>query len=152
MTVGTFETPLGPNSPLLSGSIRAELREEGGVAPVTIIRADQDWIVNLHWDFKGSLTPMICGQWCIHLYAESMGPGPELELHPYDRPNYLKVDPCGNGEYYFPFEVAKGKITAAHCSTPYKLIATVTLENECDRPCPVAGFVELPVVQFYQAK
>ena len=146
---GNFEVALP--EPYLGGDIYAEVYEVGGAKPTTIIRTDQEWGVKLHWDLKGSLAPFICGEWCIHLFLESMGPAPELKLDPY--PKYeMPLDPCGDGEYYFDFRVKPGIVTGQHCSNPYKVVVTVTYLNACHKPGPIAGFVEGPLVQFYEAQ
>ena len=147
MTKGSFEVSLP--TPYLTGEIYADIYEVGGADPTNIIRADQDWGVKIHWDLKGSLARFICGEWCIHLYLESMGPAPELKL---DAPRYVKLDPCGDGEYNLDFRVKAGTVNAEHCGNPYKVVAAVTYHDECDRPGPIAGFVEGPLVQFYEAK
>ena len=36
-------------------------------------------------------------------------------------------------------------------STPYKVVVTVVFQTPADIPGPMAGFVELPVLQFYNA-
>jgi hypothetical protein len=139
-----MEVSGAPN--LLEGYIEAEVYEVGGVAPTNIIRIDQDWRVRVHWGLEGCLKSMICGAWCLHLHLESIGEGPELSL---PVPNKVRLDPCGNGEYDYDFVLRKGKVTADHCSTPYKPVVTVTYENECELPGPIAGFVELGIIQFY---
>ena len=146
MLHGNFEVSLP--EPYLGGEIYAEVYEVGGARPTTIIRTDQEWGVKLHWDLKGSLAPFICGRWCVHLFLESMGPGPELKLDA--NPDYIPLDPCGNGEYDFDFRVRRGVVTGRHCSNPYKLVATITYLTACDKPGPIAGFVEGPMLQFYE--
>lgn len=146
MLKGNFEVSLP--APYLDGEIYAEVYEVGGARPTSIIRTDQDWGINLHWDLKGSLAPFICGRWCVHVFLESMGPGPELKID--SNPKYIPLDPCGKGEYYFDFRVPRGRVTGEHCSTPYKLVVTVTYLTACDKPGPIAGFVEGPLIQFYE--
>jgi hypothetical protein len=134
---------------LLEGYIGAEIYEVGGVAPTNVIRIDQDWRVHLDWELEGSLKSMICGTWCLHVHLESIGKGPELSL---PDPSYevkVPLNPCGNGKYEKDFVIRRGTVTARHCSTPYKLVTTVTYENACGKPGPIAGFVELGIVQFY---
>jgi hypothetical protein len=150
MAKGTFETPVDL-APGLSGQIEAELFEQGGVVPTNVIRTNQDWYIDIHWELKGPVVPMICGKWCIHLYMESIGPAPELKLTDYNSPAYLPLDPCGDGKYYYRLDVKKGTVTAEHCSTPYKLVVAITYHNVCGKPGPIAGFVELPIVQFFDA-
>ena len=76
---------------------------------------------------------------------ESIGNGPEQS---WESPK-LRLKPCGNGQYDYDFKFKLGEISADYCSTPYKLVVTVTYLSDCYRPGPIAGFVELPIVQFY---
>ena len=150
MTQGYFETPVDL-APALAGSIEADLYEVGGVAPTRIIRTNEDWYVDIKWELTGSIVPMLCGEWCIHLLMESIGPGEELKLHDYDNPYNIHLNPCGDGKYHTHLDVKKGTVKPEHCSTPYKLVVAITYLTECHKPGPIAGFVELPMVQFYDA-
>jgi hypothetical protein len=150
MTKGYFEVPVDL-APGLSGTIEAEVYEKGGVAPVYVIRTNQHWYVDIKWELRGAIVPMICGEWCIHLFLESIGPGPELKLHDYNGPYHLHLDPCGNGKYHYHLDVDEHTVKAEHCGIPYKLVVAITYLNACHKPGPIAGFVELPMVQFYDA-
>jgi hypothetical protein len=77
-----------------------------------------------------------------------MGPGPEIV---FDASEDIQLDPCGTGEYKYDFRIPSGRITGAHCSIPYKPVVTVTYRTACKLPGPMAGFVELPLLQFYPA-
>jgi hypothetical protein len=150
---GYFETPLGPNNPQLSGRINSVVVEERGgeaVKPTQIIRIDSDWSVYVEWELVGHLSKMICGKWCLHVRLESMGPGPELKL-PVGYNHELPLDPCGKGEYKYLFRFPKGTVPADACSTPYKLVVTITYHNACGKAGPIAGFYEGPIIQFYDA-
>ena len=149
MTKGSFEVSGDPN--LLSGYISADVYEIGGVSPTNIIRTDQDWLVRLNWALEGSLKSMICGNWCIHVHLESIGKGVELSLPDPYREVQVPLDPCGNGQYYYDFVVKAGTVKPEHCSTPFKLVSTITYENACGLPGPMAGFVEGSILQFYDA-
>ena len=144
MSKGNFEVALP--KPHLEGDIYANVYEIGGASPTAIVRVDQDWGVKVRWDLKGSLAPFICGEWCLHLRLESMGPGPELI---FNVPRRIPLNPCGRGTYNFDFRVKRGKIRADHCSIPYKPVVTITYYTACHKPGPIAGFVELPIMQFY---
>jgi hypothetical protein len=148
MTSGNFEVSLP--TPVLTGEIYADVYEVSGAKPTTIIRTDQEWGVKAHWDLKGTLAPFICGEWCIHLFLESMGPGPELKLDAYPY-SHIPLDPCGDGEYNFDFKVKPGVVKGEHCSNPYKLVLAITYITPCGKPGPIAGFVEGPMLQFYEA-
>jgi hypothetical protein len=146
MATGTFEVSL--TNPALSGTIEAEVYEVGGVAPGTIIDVDQDWGVKIRWQLSGSLVPFICGSWCVSLYFESMGDGPEFDLR---RTQTLELEPCGSGKYEYDFRVPRGTIRREHCGRPYKVVAAVTFRTRCGKPGPMAGYVEGPLIQFYDS-
>jgi hypothetical protein len=162
MATGQFEVSL--SDPALSGGIEAEVYELGGPTghnATSIIRHDQDWGVKIKWYLEGTLVPFVCGYWCISLYFESMGSpaGPDHNQDEFDlRAAYeVKLDPClkpdadGHYYYYYDFKVPKGTIKPGHCGRPYKVVAAVTYKTLCNRPGPMAGFVEGPMIQFYEA-
>lgn len=120
-----------------------------------IIRIDRDWIVRVKWSFGGALAACICGEWCLHLYMESIGRGEEFHF-PTDEDLHLKLDPCQkqvNGRYWYEqdIRVPAGTVKEKHCSIPYKPVVALTYRDVCDppRPGPMAGFVELQTMQFY---
>jgi len=133
------------SEPYLYGDVSAEIYEKDGVKPTTIIRTDQEWGVRVYWYLRGSLAEYICGKWCARVCLESIGRGPEAN---WESPK-ISLEPCGDSKYYYDFKFKPGQITADYCSTPYKLVVTVTYQNECHKPGPIAGFVELPILQFY---
>jgi len=141
-----------PTHPPLTGSMNAQVYE-GNELSNGIIRTDVDWSVRVHWELKGALVPCICGFWCLHVYLESIGPGPELKLpHPHEI--HIPLDPCGDGKYWYDFKVPAGTVSADHCSTPYKVVVALTYKTPapCKDPGPMAGFCELPILQFYESK
>jgi hypothetical protein len=142
---GKLETSL--SEPLLYGDVTAKVYEKEGAKPTTIIRTDQEWGVKINWELKGSLAEYICGEWCIRVCLESIGSGPERSWE-----YRIPLDPCGNGKYYYDFKFKPGDITADYCSTPYKPVVTVTYNSVCHVPGPIAGFVELPILQFYEVE
>jgi len=150
MSTGLFETPLGPDNPHLAGRINTVVVKESGdkaVEPNHIIRIDSDWSVHVEWELTGHLTKLICGQWCLSVLLESIGPGPELKLP--STTHYIDLDPCGDGQYESWNNFKPGAVPAESCSTPYKLVVAITYYNKCGKPGPIAGFYEGPIVQFY---
>jgi hypothetical protein len=137
-----------PVYPPLKGGITAEVLEEGQPTNY-IIRSDKEWSVKVHWFLEDPLTRCICGYWCLHLYMESIGPGAELVV-PYGDIK-IPLEPCGDGRYWYEIKVRPGFIKPEHCSVPYKLVAALTYRTPCDEPGPMAGFCELPLVQFYES-
>jgi hypothetical protein len=103
-----FETPFPPA--LFAGTITAVEHEHGGVTPPSIIRTDQSWAVNVSWTTTGLATGMICGDWHLHLYLESIGPGPDLDLIDAVNPGHIipltpGLSPVG---YFVHFDVFAG--------------------------------------------
>lgn len=148
MAKGFFEVSGTPV--LLKGEIEGELYEVGGADPTTIIRTDQAWYIRLHWKLQGTLVNMICGEWCINVHLESMGRGREFNF-PEDGDIRVPLSCKANGEYWADVHVPAGKITPEDCASPYKVVTTLTYRNPCDKPGPIAGFVEGPLVTFYPA-
>jgi hypothetical protein len=149
--LGTFEVNL-PDPPLW-GKIWATVQETG-IPPANIIRADKPWGVDVHWCIYGNLAPFICGSWCVRLHLESIGPGPEFNLPGKGEKcaKLIAIDPCKNcyGAY---IDVSPGVIKPEQCGIPYKLVVTVQYLTACkDRTGPMTGFVEFPVIEFYQAE
>jgi hypothetical protein len=147
--VGRFETSGNLRSPYLSGEIGAYITEVDGVDPVTIIRSDQDWKVHVHWTLSGKLNEFVCGEWCLNLFLESIGPGRELRLPDEELHVHLKPQPYET-RYWETICIPAGRVPVDMCGTPYKLVVTVTYLTPKGEPGPMAGFVEGPVVQFYQ--
>lgn len=147
MPTGQFEVSGTPSSGL-HGHIQATVMEHGGTAPTTIIRTDQAWAVDLTWQLHGPLVPMICGHWCLHIFMESIGSGPEFSL-PDPGPEILIPVNQPSGNYSHHFHVPAGRVTADHCSTPYKVVVAITYKTQYGTPGPLAGFVEGPILQFY---
>jgi len=146
MTKGKFEVAL--SKPYLVGDIFASVYEVGGVSPAAIVGVNQDWGVKVRWDLYGSLAPFICGEWCLHLRLESLGPGRDLL---FSARRKIPLNPCGRGRYYFDFRIRRGTIKPRHCSIPYKPVVTITYHNACHAPGPIAGFVSLPIMHFYES-
>lgn len=137
-----FEVSGGPN--LLTGEItHAGIHEvTEPVAPTTIIRTDQDWYVHLKWKLTGSLVGMIGGDWHIQTFLESIGLGFEGELNaPGDT---VPVNP-GSPEYEHEFHVKAGAVPAG----TYKLSTTILYTRPDGVPGPLAGSLDVPLVQFY---
>lgn len=151
MTTGEFEVELGVPASALSGTIQAEAREPGELA-TRIFDIHDNWEVQVDWTLSGYLSRMICGSWALDVYLESIGPGDELELpqDPDDRD--IPLDPTGSGKYSATFHVPADfvKPVPGETDIAYKMVVSLTYKDVGGRPGPLAGFVELPMVQFYQ--
>lgn len=138
-----FQTPLPPGLFDVS-EITATFHEEGGVAPSTILYTDQRWHVDVHWETSGVITGWVAGNWDLHLYLESMGPGEDLDL---TDPNEHIV-PLTPGlspilyDYHPDFNA--GIVTTG----VYKLVFTVRYVEASGNPGQMAGYWEGPILQF----
>jgi len=146
---GSFEVCI--HRPGLWGKIWGNICERD-CPPANIIRADREWGINLCWCWFGNLVPFICGEWCVKFHFESMGAGEEFDLpRPKECLIKIPVDPCKNC-YETTYWVSAGTIRPEHCGTPYKVIATVQYLSHCKgKPGPITGFVEFPLIEFYDA-
>jgi hypothetical protein len=139
------------NHPLtgsLYGGIDAYITEVDSVAPTTILEADKDFKVHVKWWLDGPLTAYVCGEWCVSIFLESIGPGPELRLPA--QPVEIPLDPCpGRNDYAAWIVIPANTIKPEECAVPYKLVTTVTYRSPKHKPGPMAGFVEGPILQFY---
>ena len=150
-----FETPLAQPG-YFDGEIYASVHEHGGYAPRTIIRADQTWGVYIKWKTSGSLVRMICGTWCVRIHLESIGPGPEFTLP--EKAKRVPLTPChAKGSpatvwYKCHIDIPAGLVPQKYCSTPYKLVTTLTYLEPCKykSPGPIAAYVDGPLLQFFQ--
>ena len=140
-----FEVKLGSfNVSNLSATI-VELTDP--TTPTSIIRTDQDWEVEVKFQTSGGLSHVLVGTWHVGLFIESIGAGLEQELGFVHLP--LTPGP-GTINYDAKVKIAAGTISVAnHQTQPYKLVATVSYVQPDGRPGAMAGYLEEPIVQFY---
>lgn len=135
-----------PNT-VLTGHLDAAVYELGGSAPTTVLDNTQGWEVRFNWGVHGSpLTKMLAGKWCLSIHLESMGPGAEFQL-PVGGAKIVPFDPAIS-HYTAVITVPAGTVPA----TPeaiYKVVACLTTKDALGRPGPIAGYVEGPILQFF---
>ena len=138
-------------SPPLQGTMNAQVYE-GDQLSNHVIRTDKEWTVRVHWELEGALVPCICGYWCLNLFMESIGPGEEPRL-PVEEIR-IPLDPCRKnvapGEYWYDITIPANTIDPENCGVPYKPVVALTYLDVCENPGPMAGFCELPILQFYE--
>jgi len=138
-----------PLAGLLQGNIRAYVTEVGGVAPTTLIRTDQDALIFVEWSLDGPLTEFICGSWCVAAYLESIGPGPEVQL-PEPALEVPLAPAPGPNAYQATLRIPTGTFQPHGCAAPYTLVVVVAYRTPLGWPGPMAGFVEGPILTFYE--
>lgn len=130
-----------------SGSITANVQDPLGQVPeLTIIQIADAWSVRVQWDISGAAVPAFApgALWHVRVSLESIGPGLEAVMAEITEP----MGPPALSHNYDRTVNIPGSFPGL---TPgaYKLTTVVTLENG-GVPCPLAGYVEGPVLQFYQ--
>lgn len=145
-TTGQFEVEAGLPASFLTGTIQADAFEPGEL-PTRIFDINDLVEVKVDWTLTGSLARMICGTWQVDLYLESIGKGEEFEIEGCT----VDLSSSNNGQYTCTIPIRAGTIQPAAGETDiaYKMVVSVTYKDRGGRPGPIAGFVELPMVQFY---
>lgn len=123
--------------------------------PNNIVRTDQDWGVRVEWTMCGTNRPILeafnpNAEFRLLVYLERIGPGAGAQL-----PSPAAVMPILGGtvaagcrNYVEDLQFNAGTIGAG----TYHLTTVVQLYNgptPGGTPQPAAGFIELPMVQFY---
>jgi len=144
-----IETPFAPL--VFDATISAIEHEHGGAPPMSIIRTNQSWAVNIRWQTTGLATGMITGNWHLHCFLESLGPGADIDLvDPGDHIVPLTPGPSPVN-YAVHFDVPAGAVGPVPAAGRlYRLVVSLTYREPGGGPGPMAGFVEGPVLQFYQ--
>jgi len=130
---------------------QAEAHEHGGVDPTTIIRDDQSWALTVSWRTEGFLNGWIGGEWHLHVYAESLGPGPEVRLTDLPEDHFPALEPAeGSSSYSKHFQVDAGALQAGVDGvTLYKIVTALTYVNLAGNYAPMACHADGPIIQIY---
>lgn len=122
----------------LVGNIEAAIFEDGGEGPTAIIGSDQSWHVRVRWYLRGALKRHLCGAWCICVYLERLGPGPDIKLECRDVP----IDPClpDDSHYEQIFRVLPGTVPFDDCGTLYCVAVVLTSKDACGDAGHISGF------------
>jgi len=135
-----------PNT-ALTGHFSASVHEVGGTAPATVLDTTVPWEVRFQWSiYGGSLAAMLAGQWCLRVRLESIGPGAEFLL-PVAGPQLVPFNPAVSN-YTAVISVPAGTVPASPDAI-YKVVACLTTRNALGAPGPIAGYVEGPILQFF---
>jgi hypothetical protein len=114
--------------------------------PATIIRTTQAWSIVVDWDEIGLFCGILPGNWRVEAYLESMGPGTDFNIGE-------ALDPiaCGHHQVTIPVVAGNPALAPGEFQTPFKLVVTLTAEWPGGvARYPMAGYLEGPILQFYQ--
>ena len=119
---------------------------EPGEPPTHVFDIHDDVNVDVEWSIPPYLNRLICGTWECDVYLESIGAGREYEV---EGP-FVPVNQANNA-YKATILIPHDTVVPDKGETdiPYKMVVTVNFKNTLGKPGPIAGLVELPMVQFY---
>lgn len=138
-----FEEPFGG---LLDGTITANVVVDPvGLAPNTIIQAEDPFFVHVTWAMTGAVAPFLGGDWQLRVYAESIGGGFEGQLGA-----TVNIPMSAAPALPLPRNY-HGDVSVAGNTLPPGTYRLVTLINYTNGgvPLEMAGFQEGPIIQVY---
>lgn len=141
-----FETDFPPN--LLSGAIYVVVSEaDAPYQPAKIIDADEAWLVDVYWFLGGQVSQLICGQWSVKIFMESMGKDDlDLEIPA----NGLRVPTNPYGYYHVQFYIPPNYVKVEkNDGTPFEINVATALLTTAGRPSPIIGFCSLGTILFF---
>jgi hypothetical protein len=147
-----FEHPFGVGALVCRATMDVVETGAGAYAPSTVIQRDQTWEVRFHWEIDGPAADMLGGTWVVTLALESIGPGAEWDHH-----DAVEVDSAGLAlprvyNNTFPMPVNSPLLPEG----TYRLMGIITHHNHdplnnAVHPSEIAGYLEGPIVQLYNA-
>jgi hypothetical protein len=151
---GYCKFDIDPFSVDLTGSMKiAVYRKATPDVPDTVMACDEDWYVKVEWDLQGRLLHHLCGYFCVCVYLERIGPGPDLKLDcdGDGRPciEWIPIDPCGDGHYEVKCDRPKDDIECEACGTLYLVAVTLTSLDQCKDPGHIRAYCKEPTLMFY---
>jgi len=143
-----FETDFPSN--LLSGVVYVVVSEadEPG-QPTKIIDSNEAWLVDVYWFLGGQVSQLICGQWSVKIFMESMGKDDlDLEIPP----NGYRLPTNPYGYYHVQFYIPPNYVRVErNDGTPFAINVATALLTTTGRPSPIIGFCSLdPILFFYE--
>jgi hypothetical protein len=117
-------------------------------APSTVLDANNAFTVNISWSVPVTLAPFLGGQFRLRVYAESMGPGPEVQIGS----KTVAVAP-GQVNYADSIIVAANTLPGEGAGAPpvsgaYKIVTV--LQHLNGGATEGSGFAENPLIQLRQ--
>ncbi len=141
-----------PVSTALMAYWDADIVDQKGVPPATIISVTDPFLVRFRVELRGELWHCIHGDWCFDLKFSSIGSGPNFDLSAllpagaFDKKGW---DGCQTRCIEVAYTVPAGTVPGEHCGSLYEVGATFALRC-CDRDRPIlVGYEALEEREFY---
>ena len=134
-------------------AVVTDVTPPGESPPTSVIRSDQDIEITVSWKTTGGGTGMIAGEWHLLVFAESLGPGPEVILVDPDD-HIFDLEPGPAPEYSRVVNVSAGTlpVVGGHGVTLYKLTTSLTYFDASPGGRvrgEMACYVHGPIIQIY---
>ncbi|MBI1278663.1 MAG: hypothetical protein GC179_11105 [Anaerolineaceae bacterium] len=140
---GSFEPQLAP---FISGTIDTQVHDTD-LQPLNIVRLSDPWHVHVQWSVNGSIVPLIAGTWHVRVYAESMGPGAEMEVGSLDVA--VNAEPLSGLSRSYDRRIIVPANLAGLTDGVYRITTVLTIDNGGARGM-IAAFDQGPLMQFFQ--
>ena len=108
--------------------------------------------VELEWELSGSLVPLwlsaLGGSWSVEAYAESMGPGPEIQIASTSVPANPATLAYASTLIVPAGTLPEGNPSVGGPSGKYKIVCSCFLNSSLGPPgYDISGYVEGPVIR-----
>ncbi|MCB0635190.1 MAG: hypothetical protein KDC54_01155 [Lewinella sp.] len=110
-----------------------------------IVQTDQPIHVHTQWNVKGALASILGGEWRVAVYFEKYGGG---EANPGEYMGKTAHIQSLNHTYNMTITVPANDLKPGL----YNVAIAITFFSDAGVPLPVAGFADLGMVQYYEAK
>jgi hypothetical protein len=141
-----------PASTALEAYWDADIVDQNGVPPGTIISVTDPFLIRFRVELRGALWRCIHGDWCFDLKFTSIGDGPNFDLSDKLPPGVLDLkgwDGCQTQCIEVSYTVSAGTVPADHCGRLYEVGATFALRC-CNQDRPIlVGYEALEEREFY---
>lgn len=138
-------------APYVTAYWDADILDEYGKPPGTIIGTDDPFLVRFRVELAGSLWRCLCGDWCFDVGFSPIGKGKNFDLSEHVDRSRLRINNwrgCDTCCIELAVVVPPGTIPADKCSTVYEVAAKFQLEC-CDGHVALVGSEALEEYQFY---
>jgi len=115
--------------------------EPSSSSPTNIFDTNKDWSARVQWQ---ATIHMSGGTWRVSLHLASLVPGANLALTGAALTVPVVPGP-GPVSYSEETKIAAGTVPAG----TYRLVILIDYIDENGKPGPIAGFIEGPILQFY---
>lgn len=132
----------------LNASLGVTLLEVPAYKATNIINHNQSYVVRVAVELGARIKKLLCGEWCISVAVEGIGPAKEFRLVKVLDMNNCDPNP-DTVDFELPGTMFEGEQTD-HCGDVFYIVITVVARDKCEhKPIGIAGFCKLGPVMVY---